>query len=232
MDLLAPIGLGLFIMLFVIALVRTARQQRQAQTWKFSDFAAMAGFQFHEMDPGIAEKLAEGFRGFGTFHSPSLGRVQPMNVVTGGVDEGELCVFVHSTRVYEGYEREWFVCILRTENHLCSAASIERRRGRLREVTELGGDPIVSFRQDLRFERMFVVVGQDADRLRLLLASPVRELLLERTPRLPFVPGIQLRGDRVAVYLADRNADLADVDEVGQLVAFTRDLARSLVSRT
>ncbi|MEJ2364906.1 MAG: hypothetical protein P8017_09555, partial [Deltaproteobacteria bacterium] len=108
-DVLIPVGLLLFVGIFVYAFVRTGRKQRKAKSAVFRDFADKNGFRYQAEDDGKAQNFAQDFDGIGRFNSPSLGRVIPKDVVHGVVSGLEAILFRHMTRFSEGWAREWFV---------------------------------------------------------------------------------------------------------------------------
>jgi hypothetical protein len=226
-DVLAPLGL-LLLVGFVVAFVLAARKQQQARGRIFQELAADAGWRHLAADDGTAEALAQGFDGFARFSSPSLGKLTPKNVVLGDVDEGRLCAFVHGTREQEDQARQWFVCVIEAAKPLCGAVLVRSRRTEARRVREVGVAPEVSFDEDPDFHRRFLVRARDAAGARRCLGSEARRFLLAGAGRLPFVPEAQIRGRRLAVYLAERNAEPESVEDLSALVSFTRGLARAL----
>ena len=85
-DLLIPLGLVVFILLFTFAIIHTARKQRKAKVRVFRDFTDRHALSYRGEDDGRAQAFAEGFDGIGRFSSPSLGKVIPQDVVRGSMD--------------------------------------------------------------------------------------------------------------------------------------------------
>jgi hypothetical protein len=75
-----------------------------------------------------------------------------------------------------------------------------------------------------------VALGSDADRAARLLSAETLAKLVEGADRLPWRIDLQVRGNRVAVYLAERNADLESPEQLAQLLDFTRYAVRRLSS--
>ncbi len=227
-DVLAPLGL-LLLVGFVVAFVLTARKQRAARGRIFQQLAERAGggWRYLPSDDGTAEALSQGFDDFAQFSSPSLGKLTPENVVVGDAEEGRICAFLHGTRRREGDARQWFVCVVEAAEPLCDAALIRTRRTEARRVREVGIAPPVPFEEDRAFHREFVVRARDAARARACLGPAARRFLLSRAGSLPFVPEAQIRHRRLAVYLAERNAELESVEDLSALVSFARGLVRA-----
>ena len=71
-DVLIPLGLLLFIGIFIYAIIHTARKQRKAKASVFRDFADKNGLRYQEEDDGKAQRFAQDFDGIGRFSSPSV----------------------------------------------------------------------------------------------------------------------------------------------------------------
>lgn len=69
---LIPLGLLLFIVFFVYAIIHTIRKQRTAKARVFKDFADKNGLRYQEEDDGKAQGFAQDFDGIGRFSSLSL----------------------------------------------------------------------------------------------------------------------------------------------------------------
>lgn len=231
-DVLAPLAL-LAMVAGVVAFVVTARRQRAARRAIFRDLADATGRRYLEVDDGTAERLARGFQGFGIFDSPSLGPKPPEAVVAGAVQEGTVCHFLHGTRELEGQAREWTVCIVDAREPLCRGAALRIRPRAVNTVHEVGGDPEVQLPEDPDFSDRFSVTSSDPSAARSCLGSSARSLLSSADrgttgPRsLPVE--VQLRDQRLAVYLARRDDEARSVDDLRALESLARDLAAALL---
>jgi hypothetical protein len=101
-DILIPIGVLLFIALFIYAIIKEGRKQKREQSFFFKKLAERKGWKYIKEDDGTAQHVAHDFEGIGVFSSPSLGKIIPRNVVLGRTEVGRCCLFEHYTRIYEG----------------------------------------------------------------------------------------------------------------------------------
>lgn len=220
-DILAPLAL-LLMGLFVVLIGVTARKQRRERADVFRALARRHGWRFLETDDGTAERLAEGFRDFAVFHSASLGEHKPESVVLGDVPEGNICLFVHGTREWEGNARLWTICLLACSKHVGPTARIRPRE--VRHVREINDDPVVTFGGG-RFDQLFEVRSPRPEQLRSALDEGTRKSIVDQAEALPFTVEIQILGDRVAVYPGRRNDQAGDVEELERMVALARSVA-------
>ena len=102
-DVLIPIGVPLFIALFIYAIVKEGKRHQKAPNVFFKKLAEHKGWKYLKEDDGTALHVSNGFEGIGVFSSPSLGKMIPRNVVHGRMKVGNCCLFEHHTRTYEGY---------------------------------------------------------------------------------------------------------------------------------
>lgn len=220
-DVLAPLGLAGLVLL-VVAFVWAARKQRRERAAVFRELATRRGWRYLEVDDGTAQRLSEGFERFARFSSPSLGDTPPKPVVTGRVDEGLACVFLHATRRHEGDTRQWWICLVETNDVLGPALRILHRG--VARVHEVGRYPEVAF-EDPPFAQSFEVRSADVAGARACLGSRARELLVAASERLPFPVEVQIRGRRVAAYPARRNDSVESVQILEELLDLSRGLA-------
>ncbi|MFW6078338.1 MAG: hypothetical protein ACODAE_01875, partial [Gemmatimonadota bacterium] len=192
----------------------------------FRRFAAARGWAYLGDGDGLVESMAHDFEGFGRFRSSSAGKLVPEAVVLGDVEEGRICCFLHGTTGYEGKGRLWTVCMIQAGRPLGGPLRIRPRS--VRWLREVGGDPRVRFHDDPTFEAGFEVAAPNPDAARACLDSRVRGFLSSEHPGLPFPVAIQIRGRRVAAYLARKNARAERVADLQALVRFTRGLAATL----
>lgn len=221
-DILAPLGL-VGIVLMGVALVMAGRKQKRERGRLFEALAATHGWRYLAIDDGTAQSLAKGFQGFDRFLYPSRAPRLPSSVVVGHVDEGKICLFVHTTETT--YLRSWYVCVVEASADFKLSARIHPRS--VREPHQRLADPVVGT-ADPRFDDTFEIRCQAPQELLTLMDARVREVLLDGSGRLPFPVEVQLHENRVAVYLAGRNDDVSSTAELEELVAFTRALVRSL----
>ena len=62
-DALIPLGLLLFIVFFVYAIIHTTRKQRKAKAKVYRDFAESNGVRYREQDDGRAQVFAKDLDG-------------------------------------------------------------------------------------------------------------------------------------------------------------------------
>ena len=227
-ELLIPLGLVVFIALFAFAIIHTARRQRQDKARVFRDFADRHGLRYREEDDGTAQAFAEGFDGIGRFNSPSLGKVIPKDVVWGKMDGVEVILFRHSIRYAEGWAREWFVAGVTIAEPVAKHCALQ--------FLEVKANPDAMYLQTPVIKEILA----EQFNLAVRAASPSHAgrftdaNLLKRLSglagELSFRPEIQVRGNRVATYLADRNATIDDVATLERLLAFTLSATHALFS--
>lgn len=222
-DVLIPLGLLLFIGFFVYAIIHTARKQRKAKTGVFRDFANKGGLRYLEEDDGRAQQFARDLDGIGRFSSPSLGKVIPKDVVYGSMNGSETILFRHRIRFSEGWAREWFVAGITCAEPIAERCSIQFCNRRAARSTMYLEDSVVKEQKVGPFTLVVRAAGQSyAGKM---MDDRVLKQLAGLAGELPFRPEIQVRKNRVAVYLASRNATIDDVETLGNLLAFTRSVA-------
>jgi hypothetical protein len=142
-DMLIPVGLLLFIILFVFAIIHTARKQRKAKSRVFRDFAEKNRLRYLEEDDGMVQEFAQDFDGIGQFNSPSLGKVLPKDVVNGTMNGFEIILFRHSIRFSEGWARVWFVAGVRSAEIIAERCAVQFCKRRSHKSTMYLQDPAV-----------------------------------------------------------------------------------------
>lgn len=191
----------------------------------FLALAADEGWRYLERDDGTARELADGSAGFGTFGPRASGGRVPAPVVLAEIPEGRLCLFLHRTRRYRGDARLWTVGLQEAARTLGPDGVIEPcavRYGR-----RVGVVPTVPM-GDRDFEAIFRVRSNDPDAARAGLSAPVRAFLSGVAGRLARPAEVRIRGRRLAVAWAERNAEARDAGELRQLVDVAVGLARRL----
>jgi hypothetical protein len=228
-DVLIPIGLLLFIGIFAYAIVHTGRKQRKAKSRVFSDFADKNGFRFQAEDDGKAQSFAQDFDGIGRFSSPSLGHVIPKDVVHGIASGLEAILFRHRIRFSEGWAREWFVAGVTSAETIAERCAVQFCKRRADRSTMYLQDPVVKEQKVGPFNLIVRAAGPSyAGKI---VDDGVLKQLAVMAENLPFRPEIQVRGKRIAAYLADRNAEVEDAETLGTLLEFTRSAASVEVGR-
>jgi hypothetical protein len=222
-DVLIPLGLLLFIVLFVYAFIHTSRKQGKVKSRVFRDFADKYGLRYQEIDDGKAQGFAKGFEGIGQFSSPSLGKVIPKDVVYGIIDGSEAIFFRHSIRFSEGWAREWFVSGVICAETIAKRCAVQFCKGKADKSTMYLQDPIVKELKDGPFN-MVVRAASPSDAGKIVDDS-VLEQLSGFGGDLSFRPEIQVRGKLLVAYLADRNATVDDVETLVNLFEFTKSVA-------
>ncbi len=225
-DILIPLGLFLFIVFFIYAIIHTGRKQRKAKSRVFRDFANKNGLRYQEVDSGKAQSFARSFDGIGRFSSPSLGKVIPKDVVYGIMNGSEAIFFRHSIRFSEGWSREWFVSGMTITETMANRCSVQFCKGKADKNTMYLPDPVV---KEQKIGPFYLVVRapspSDAGKI---IDDSVLKQLSGLAVNLSFRPEIQVRGKHIVAYLADRNATVDDVDTLENLFKFTKSAASIL----
>ncbi len=225
-DLLIPLGLVVFIALFAFAIIHTGRKQRKAKARVFQDFADRHGLRYREEDDGTAQAFADGFDGIGRFSSSSLGKVIPKDVVHGELNGVEAVLFRHSIRYAEGWAREWFVAGLTSAEPIAKRCAIQFFEGQAENTSIYLQEPAVKKLGAGSFN-LTVRAASQANAGKFIDPN-VLNRISGLAAELPFRPELQVRGNRVAAYLADRNATIDDPESLERLMIFTRSAAIGL----
>lgn len=222
-DVIIPLGLLLFIILFAFAIIHTARKQRKAKSSVFRDFAEKNGLHYLEEDDGKAQEFARDFDGIGQFNSPSLGKVVPKDVVEGTLNGSEIILFRHSIRFSEGWAREWFVAGVTSAEIIAEQCAVQFCKGKSHKRTMYLQDPAVKEQKIGVYNLVFRAAGSSAAGK--LLDEGVLKILADIAGNLSFRPEVQVRRKRIVAYLADRNASVDDVETLETLLEFARNIA-------
>lgn len=222
-DMLIPIGLLLFISLFVYAIIHTSRKQYKAKAGVFRDFADKNGLRYQEQDDGTVQGFAQDFDGIGRFNSPSLGKVIPKDVVDGRLNGSEVVLFRHSIRFSEGWAREWFVAGINNDEKIAERCAVQFCKGRTDMNTMYLQDPIVKEKKVGPFN--VVVRAPDLYSVGKIAEEDVLKQLADLAGNLPFRPEIQVRRKRIVAYLADRNTTIDELEALENLFEFTKRAA-------
>ncbi len=222
-DVLIPLGLLLFIVFFVYAIIHTIRKQHTAKARVFRDFADKNGLRYQEEDDGKAQGFAQDFDGIGRFSSPSLGKVIPKDVVYGIMNGSEAILFRHSIRITEGWAREWFDSGVTSAETIAERCAVQFCKGRADKSTMYLQDPVVKEQKIGPFN--MVVRAAPPSYAGKIMDDSVLNQLSGLAGDLSFRPEIQVRGKRIVAYLADRNATVDDVETLINLFEFTKSAA-------
>jgi hypothetical protein len=221
-DTLIPLGLLLFLALFAFAIIFSARAQRNTKSAAFRDFAEESGLDYLEQDDGRARDFARDFDGIGRFTSSSLGEVIPNDVVSGKLKGADAILFRHRIRHIEGWAREWFACGITGGEFIANRCAVQFFPGFVERSTIYLQDPIAKER---KIGTLTVVVRSSsvADAGKLGNENTIKQLA-RLVSQMSFVPEIQVIGNRVIAYQANRNESIDASDRLRELFEFTRDV--------
>jgi hypothetical protein len=222
-DVLIPLGLLLFIGIFIYAIIHTARKQRKAKASVFRYFAEKNGLRYQEEDDGRAQRFAQDFDGIGRFSSPSLGKVIPKDVVAGILNGSDSILFRHSIRFSEGWAREWFVTGINSTETIAERCAVQFCKRRADKSTMHIQAPVVKEQKVGPFNLVVRATGLSSAGK--IADEAVLNQLADLAGNLSFRPEIQVRGKRIVAYLADRNATVDDVETLENLFEFTKSAA-------
>ena len=219
-DILIPIGVLLFIALFLYAIVKEGRKQQKGPNVFFKKLAKRKGWKYLKEDDGTAQRLAYDFEGIGVFSSPSLGKMIPRNVVLGRTKVGRCCLFEHYTRIYEGYAMKWFVCLVEAQNDL-GGSFVVQSRGKAGTITDnfYTGHKI-TIADD--WAKGFKLYLNDKAPKKEMLPMGTLQKLFQEMANLPWRIDMQVRKDRLAVYPSSRNFQLKSVQDLERLAEFSQ----------
>lgn len=219
-GILIPIGVLLFIALFIYAIVKEGRKQKKRQNVFFKKIADRRGWKYLKEDDGTAQRLAYDFEGIGVFSSPSLGKMIPRNVVLGRTKVGRCCLFEHCTRIYEGYAMKWFACVVEAQNDL-GGSFVVQSKGKAGTITDnfYTGQKI-PIEDD--WAKGFRLYCNDKAPKKEMLPMGTLQNLFEEMANLPWRIDMQVRKDRLAVYPSSRNFQLKSVQDLERLIEFSQ----------
>lgn len=215
-DILIPLGLLTFILLFGYVIVHTARQQQRAKETLFSGFASQNNLCYDKTDVGSARAFATGFDGVGTFYSPSLGDVIPEHVVTGSWQGKPAMLFLHSTRFSEGGAREWYVAGITSVDQLTSRCTLQIGKKPVDKQSVYLTLPVVKRYSSGPTE--VLVRLSDPTSAGFFLDERFLDALISLAEKLPYSIELQIVDSRLALYPADRNQDLKQPEQLHLLL--------------
>jgi len=225
-DTLIPLGGLIFICLLAYAMISAGRKQRKAKSGVFRDFAEKNDLRYQQEDDGKAQGFAHDLDGIGQFKSPSLGLVIPKDVVSGIIRESEAIFFRHYTRYGEGWAMEWFVSGLIRAATLAERCAVQFCKGKWDKDTMYLQDHIVKEQKAGPFN--MIVRATNTSFAGKIMDDDVLKKLAGLAGNLSFRPEIQIRGKRIAAYLADRNATVEDLETLEKLFEFTKNATKVL----
>lgn len=223
-DVLIVLGVLLIMGLLVVALLRVAPRHEKEMNNAFEELAMRRGLRYQAEDDGRVQEFAGHFDGLGELGSASSGGSDPKNVVSGVLDGQRIFLFRQGTRHSEGSAPEWFVAGLELKNPLADRCSVQFcRRKADRETTYLA-DPIVKEQQIGSFD--VVVRAGDPSGAGRLIEEPILGQLAARAEQIAFRPELQVRGNRVIAYPADRDTAIDHANDLDHLLGLAKRTAR------
>lgn len=222
-DILIPLGLVSFLCFFVYVFIRTARKQRDAKACVFEDFATRFKLFYQKTDDGKVQSFALDFDGIGRFKSPSLGKILPENVVSGNINGLQIILFRHRIRFSDGWAREWFVAGVKRQYPIAKRCSIQFCKQQTDKDTMYLQDPIVKEFETSSF--LMIVRAPSLPSAGILSDDDILKKLAKVAEKIPFRPEIQVRGNRIVAYLADRNEIIENVENLESLMKISQKVA-------
>jgi hypothetical protein len=143
--------------------------------------------------------------------------------VTGTVRDAPVVLFRHRTKFYEGYSREWFIAGVTAPAGIADRCSVEFLKGTASTASMHLKAPSLKELDAGHFN--VVVRAPDETSAGRMMDDSVLKQLGDLARELPFRPEVQIRADRVAVYLADRNATPESAETLLMLLDFSIKVA-------
>lgn len=218
-SLLPPLILGL-IVLFIYAFIREARRQKNKTSDLFKKIAETHSWTYWETDKGQVQEILRDFQAVGNFYSPSLGKLPPKNVIIGAVPQGTFCFFQHMRRYDEDFAFHFNGVAIQLNQFLTESLIIRFMKGKSRLTNYFYTDfecPISE-----KWSKQILVYGQDKNESISRLDDTRLKTLIEHADALPWRVDLQIQKDRMAVYTAERNADIENETDFIQLKEFAQ----------
>jgi hypothetical protein len=212
------------ILLFVYAFIREIKKQKQASSILFKKFAEKFGWSYEEKDRGTIQEIAQDFQALGSFRSPSLGKVIPENVVIGSTPEGQMYFFQHRVRLYEGYSFQFNVCLIQLENYISESLVMRFKKKESRLTNDFYTDPELTI--DGKWIEGIIVYGNNQTEVTNLLDDTTLRTLIQHSKNLPWRVDLQIQKNCIAVYIAERNADVKNETDLTKLMEFTKQAGK------
>ncbi len=219
-DALILLGVLLIMGLLLVALLRVAPRHDKEMTNAFEELAMRHGLRYRARDDGRAQEFARDFDGLGRLGSPSSPGSEPRNIVTGVLDGQRIFVFRQGTRHSEGPGPEWSVAGLELKKPLADRCSVQFCRGEADRETTYLADPIVEEQQMGSFN--VVIRASDPSGAGRLVEERILGELADRAMEIAFRPELQVRGNRIIAYPADRDATIDHANDLDLLMGLAK----------
>ncbi|NNK75896.1 MAG: hypothetical protein HKP42_07515 [Maribacter sp.] len=142
----------------------------------------------------------------------------------GQIDGSDVILFRHSIRFSEGWAREWFVAGITNDETIAERCTVQFCKGSAGKDTIYLQDPIA---KELNIDPFLIVVrAAEMSSAGKTIDDGVLKQLADLAGNLSFRPEIQIRENRLAAYLADRNTTIEDAETIENLFEFTRSAVR------
>jgi len=217
------------IILFIFAFIKGVKKQKQAASLLFKEFADSHGWKYEEKDSGIIQRLAKDFQGIGIFSSPSLGKITPKTLMLGSIPEGQIYFFQHSVRVYQGYAFKFYVFLLQPKKPVHESVIIRFKKGKKKLSNTFYTDSEIIV--DKKWSKDILVYGNNQNSINRFFETINLLKLIKIANELPWRVDLQIKNNCYAIYLAERNADLENNEDITRLLDFTKETAKILVAK-
>ena len=208
------------------AFIREARKQKQGASSLFEKFAGAKGWGFSKEDTGTIQTIAKSFQGIGQFYSPSRGKLLPHNVISGSIPEGSIHFFQHTVRVYDGYALQLNVFFLQLNTPINQSLVIRFKKGKKKISNLFYTDPEIPLDETLSGD--IVVHGKDSDAILQFINTIDLSNIIRSANKLKWRVDLQIKNDRIALYLSERNADIETHEDLIALLEFLQAAVTSL----
>lgn len=219
-DVLIPLGVVLVMGVIVVALIRIAPRHQKELNNAFEEFAMQHGLRHQAEDDGQVREFAGDFDGLGDLDSASRDGLHLTDVVSGVLDGQRIVVFRHGPRQSGESAPEWFVAGLGVKNPIADRCAVQFCRGESDRETTCVADPIVKEHEVGAFT--IVIRAGDAASAGRLVEEDVLEKLAARAGQLSFRPELQVRGNRVIAYPADRGTTIDHASDLDGLLGLAK----------
>lgn len=138
------------------------------------------------------------------------------------MDGSDAILFRHRTRFSEGWAREWFVAGFTSAEPIAERCAVKFCKGRAARRSMYLKDPVVKEQKVGPFNLVVRATSQSCAGK--MVDDGALKQIAGLAGNLSFLPEIQVRGNRIMAYLADRNASLEDVETFGKLFEFIKSV--------
>lgn len=226
MNSLLPIFIFCVIIMFVFAFIREAKKQKKRALSFFKKIAETHSWTYRETDTGIIQEILKDFQAVGNFYSPSLGKLPPKNVIMGTAPEGTFYFFQHHRRHYEDYAFQFNVLVLELNRYVAESLIICFKKGKSKLTNHFYTNPELPISE--KWTEQIIVYGKNKNESLSLLEDANLKMLIQNANSLPWRVDLQIQKDRMAVYIADRNADIEKESDFFKLKEFAQNAAEVL----